>query len=128
MCIFYDFSLTSVDTDNLIPFKANMKVITAIYLHCRPDLRDEWLTGVDIDSDVEESLVNFSSFILSLLQLMNLIRLPSASRTSFASSSQILQHKTLWIFCSSLTSTFIGSKSCSRIRTIASSFSRRFRR
>lgn len=41
-------------------FQANMKVITAIYLHCRPDLRDEWLTGVDIDSDVEESLVNSS--------------------------------------------------------------------
>lgn len=36
--------------------QSNMKVITAIYLHCRPDLRDEWLTGVDIDADVEESL------------------------------------------------------------------------
>lgn len=35
---------------------ANMKVITAIYLHCRPDLRDEWLTGIDVDADVEESL------------------------------------------------------------------------
>jgi len=33
-----------------------MKVITAIYLHCRPDLRDEWLTGLDIDAEVEESL------------------------------------------------------------------------
>lgn len=39
------------------PLAANMKVITAIYLHCRPDLRDEWLTGVDVDADVEESLV-----------------------------------------------------------------------
>ncbi|GAA6052338.1 hypothetical protein JCM3770_007259 [Rhodotorula araucariae] len=36
--------------------QANMKVITAIYLHCRPDLRDEWLAGVDVDADVEESL------------------------------------------------------------------------
>ncbi|ORY85409.1 hypothetical protein BCR35DRAFT_302898 [Leucosporidium creatinivorum] len=36
--------------------QSNMKVITAIYLHCRPDLRDEWLTGVDVDADVEESL------------------------------------------------------------------------
>jgi hypothetical protein len=36
---------------------ANMKVITAIYLHCRPDLRDEWLTGADIDADVGDSLV-----------------------------------------------------------------------
>lgn len=34
-----------------------MKVITAIYLHCRPDLRDEWLTGIDVDADVEDSLV-----------------------------------------------------------------------
>ena len=37
---------------------ANMKVITAIYLHVRPDLRDEWLAGVDVDADVEESLVS----------------------------------------------------------------------
>ncbi|GAA5892539.1 hypothetical protein JCM6882_005642 [Rhodosporidiobolus microsporus] len=36
--------------------QSNMKVITAIYLHCRPDLRDEWLAGVDVDADVEESL------------------------------------------------------------------------
>ncbi|KAK4054759.1 Factor arrest protein 11 [Microbotryomycetes sp. JL201] len=36
--------------------QSNMKVITAIYLHCRPDLRDEWLTGIDVDNDVEESL------------------------------------------------------------------------
>ena len=35
-----------------------MKVITAIYLHCRPDLRDEWLAGIDVDADVEESLVS----------------------------------------------------------------------
>lgn len=34
-----------------------MKVITAIYLNCRPDLRDEWLTGIDVDADVEDSLV-----------------------------------------------------------------------
>ncbi|KDE05127.1 hypothetical protein MVLG_04469 [Microbotryum lychnidis-dioicae p1A1 Lamole] len=36
--------------------QSNMKVITAIYLHCRSDLRDEWLTGIDVDHDVEESL------------------------------------------------------------------------
>ncbi|KAJ2933682.1 hypothetical protein H1R20_g3398, partial [Candolleomyces eurysporus] len=27
--------------------QTNMKVITAIYLNCRPDLRDEWLTGTE---------------------------------------------------------------------------------
>ncbi|EKM80457.1 hypothetical protein AGABI1DRAFT_120468 [Agaricus bisporus var. burnettii JB137-S8] len=29
--------------------QSNMKVITAIYLNCRPDLRDEWLTGNEIE-------------------------------------------------------------------------------
>ena len=28
---------------------ANMQVITAIYLNCRPDLRDEWLTGIEVE-------------------------------------------------------------------------------
>ncbi|KAG6832892.1 hypothetical protein H0H92_004776 [Tricholoma furcatifolium] len=29
--------------------QSNMKVITSIYLNCRPDLRDEWLTGYEVD-------------------------------------------------------------------------------
>ena len=33
-----------------------MQVITAVYLNCRPDLRDEWLTGIEVD-DVAESQV-----------------------------------------------------------------------
>lgn len=33
-----------------------MQVITAIYLQCRPDLRDEWLTGTEAD-DVPEGQV-----------------------------------------------------------------------
>ena len=36
---------------------ANMQVITAVYLNCRPDLRDEWLTGVEVD-DVSDSQVS----------------------------------------------------------------------
>ncbi|KAK4228214.1 hypothetical protein QBC38DRAFT_415069 [Podospora fimiseda] len=36
--------------------QSNMRVITAIYLHCRPELRDEWLAGSDIDAEVEEAL------------------------------------------------------------------------
>lgn len=32
-----------------------MKVITAIYLNCRPDLRDEWLTGMEVD-DASDAL------------------------------------------------------------------------
>lgn len=35
---------------------ANMKVITSIYLNCRPDLRDEWLTGLEVE-DVQGALV-----------------------------------------------------------------------
>ncbi|KAI0306907.1 N1221-domain-containing protein [Multifurca ochricompacta] len=33
--------------------ESNMQVITSIYLNCRPDLRDEWLTGNEVD-DVGE--------------------------------------------------------------------------
>ncbi|PIL37062.1 hypothetical protein GSI_00754 [Ganoderma sinense ZZ0214-1] len=29
--------------------QSNMQVITSIYLNCRPDLRDEWLTGIEVD-------------------------------------------------------------------------------
>ncbi|ETS79613.1 hypothetical protein PFICI_09466 [Pestalotiopsis fici W106-1] len=36
--------------------QSNMRVITAIYLHCRPELRDEWLAGSDVDAEVEEAL------------------------------------------------------------------------
>ncbi|KAH0536053.1 hypothetical protein GP486_008912 [Trichoglossum hirsutum] len=36
--------------------QSNMRVITAIYLYCRPELRDDWLAGSDVDADVEEAL------------------------------------------------------------------------
>ncbi|KAL4927490.1 FAR11/STRIP family protein [Aspergillus undulatus] len=36
--------------------QGNMRVITAIYLYCRPELRDDWLAGSDIDAEVEEAL------------------------------------------------------------------------
>ncbi len=36
--------------------QSNMRVITAIYLHCRPELRDDWLAGSDVDAEVEEAL------------------------------------------------------------------------
>ncbi|KAI5125053.1 hypothetical protein M0805_007476 [Coniferiporia weirii] len=35
--------------------QSNMKVITIIYLNCRPDLRDEWLTGSEVD-DAQDAL------------------------------------------------------------------------
>ena len=34
-----------------------MRTITQIYLHCRPELRDEWLCGGDVDGIVDESLM-----------------------------------------------------------------------
>jgi hypothetical protein len=40
---------------------ANMKVITSIYLNCRPDLRDEWLTGTEVD-DVGDAQVGSVHF------------------------------------------------------------------
>lgn len=36
--------------------QSNMRVITAIYLCCRPELRDDWLAGSDINAEVEEAL------------------------------------------------------------------------
>lgn len=36
--------------------QTNMRVITAVYLHCRPELRDEWLCGGDVDGVVEEAV------------------------------------------------------------------------
>jgi len=36
--------------------QSNMRVITSIYLHCRPELRDDWLAGGDVDADVEEAV------------------------------------------------------------------------
>ena len=39
---------------NMVP--ANMKSITTIYLNCRPDLREEWLTGSEVE-DAQDALV-----------------------------------------------------------------------
>jgi hypothetical protein len=36
-----------------------MKVITSIYLNCRPELRDEWLGGTDQDTELEDALVSY---------------------------------------------------------------------
>ncbi|RGB36108.1 hypothetical protein C1646_697859 [Rhizophagus diaphanus] len=47
---------------NQIPFigrkwrQSNMKIITSIYLHCRPDLRDEWIASSDADAEIEDAL------------------------------------------------------------------------
>lgn len=57
-------SVSNSIVQNLILLKsrptANMKVITSIYLNCRPDLRDEWLTGTEVDDagDAQVSALN----------------------------------------------------------------------
>ncbi|BEJ14883.1 hypothetical protein CspHIS471_0406500 [Cutaneotrichosporon sp. HIS471] len=35
----------------------NMKIITSIYLNCRPELRNDWLVGVEADLEAEDQLV-----------------------------------------------------------------------
>ena len=55
-----------------------MRVITSIYLHCRPALRDDWLAGSDIDAEVEEALVlspysDVGDIIMILISVKNLI-------------------------------------------------------
>lgn len=55
--------------------QSNMRVITAIYLHCRPELRDEWLSGSDVDAEVEEALP-LEQALRSLTHWFNVQRYP----------------------------------------------------
>jgi len=53
-----------------------MRVITAVYLHCRPELRDDWLLSADVDVDVEMS-VPMEQSLRSLTHYYNLRRYAS---------------------------------------------------
>ena len=55
--------------------QSNMRVITAVYLHCRPELRDEWLAGSDVDAEVEEALP-LEQALRSLTHWFNVRRYP----------------------------------------------------
>ncbi|KIV98580.1 hypothetical protein, variant [Verruconis gallopava] len=55
--------------------QGNMRVITAVYLHVRPDLRDDWLSGSDVDGDVEQS-VPMEQSLRALTHWHNLRRYP----------------------------------------------------
>jgi hypothetical protein len=55
--------------------QGNMRVITAVYLHVRPDLRDDWLSGSDVDSEVEQS-VPMEQSLRALTHWANLRRYP----------------------------------------------------
>lgn len=53
----------------LMDISANMKVITSIYLNCRPDLRDEWLTGSEVE-DVQGALVGSNCRLVSIVTIV----------------------------------------------------------
>lgn len=55
-----------------------MRVITAVYLRCRPSLRDEWLCGgsVEVDGEVENA-VPMEQSLRSLTHYYNLQRYPT---------------------------------------------------
>jgi hypothetical protein len=55
--------------------QSNMRVITAVYLHCRPELRDEWLAGSDVDADVDAALP-LEQALRSLTHWLNVRRYP----------------------------------------------------
>ncbi|KPM35196.1 hypothetical protein AK830_g11386 [Neonectria ditissima] len=55
--------------------QSNMRVITAVYLHCRPDLRDEWLAGSDVDAEVDAALP-LEQALRSLTHWLNVRRFP----------------------------------------------------
>jgi hypothetical protein len=55
--------------------QSNMRVITAVYLHCRPELRDEWLAGSDVDAEVEQALP-LEQALRSLTHWFNVRRYP----------------------------------------------------
>lgn len=60
-----------------------MKVITAIYLNCRPDLRDEWLTGNEMEEGQGAQVSEQEIFVESLNSF-------TGPRTSTAPSRQVL--------------------------------------
>nr|ODN97858.1 hypothetical protein L204_03283 [Cryptococcus depauperatus CBS 7855] len=49
----------------------NMKVITSIYLNCRPELRDDWLAGADQETEMEDAIPQDNA-LRTLVQFYNL--------------------------------------------------------
>ncbi|WVW83665.1 hypothetical protein I302_105686 [Kwoniella bestiolae CBS 10118] len=56
--------------------QTNMKVITSIYLNCRPELRDDWLAGTDQDNELEDALPQEYA-LRSLVQFYNKRHFPA---------------------------------------------------
>ena len=91
-----------------------MKVITAIYLNCRPDLRDEWLTTVDVENDLDESLVSMKlEFSIPLFKVLTVRH--AATRADLTHTGQVLQYKALWCFRSTPSSALVGTYGSERV-------------
>lgn len=65
--------------------QGNMRVITAVYLHCRPELRDEWLAGSDVDAEVEEALP-LEQALRSITHWFNVRRYPGSMGPDLANA------------------------------------------
>ncbi|KAK4127811.1 N1221-domain-containing protein [Parathielavia appendiculata] len=67
--------------------QSNMRVITAVYLHCRPELRDEWLVGANVEDQVDEALP-MEQALRSLTHWFNLRRYPDQMAASSGGEGQ----------------------------------------
>lgn len=54
---------------------SNMKVITQIYMLCRPELREDWIAGTEIDTDLKEAKQHENA-IRALILHYNMRRYP----------------------------------------------------
>ena len=77
---------------NRVPVAANMKVITSIYLNCRPELRDEWLAGQDQETELEDALVGHQ---FCFVELCDVLKNGIATRIRSTIIDPILQQTTL---------------------------------
>ena len=69
--------------------QSNMRIITLIYLLCKPTLRDDWLGGGDIDAEVEASLPEEQT-LRTLIQYYNQTRF--GARTAVAGAGDDATH------------------------------------
>ncbi|EMD40803.1 hypothetical protein CERSUDRAFT_111387 [Gelatoporia subvermispora B] len=65
--------------------QSNMQVITSIYLNCRPDLRDEWLTGIEVD-DASDSQAQEQA-------LRQLVKFYNTKRYGASATHQFTPHR-----------------------------------
>ncbi|KAG4305518.1 hypothetical protein PORY_001074 [Pneumocystis oryctolagi] len=66
----------------------NMKIITSIYLYCKPELQDDWVSSIEVDTNTEESL---EYALRSLISFYNFYHysLPSQSNNTDVKNSNI---------------------------------------